>query len=50
MTRLETYENGVLIDITFLPPEPSTEDRLDALTDAVEALAFDLLMQQMGGA
>lgn len=36
-------------EIDAPPVEPSTQDRLDAITDAVEALAFDLLMQQMGG-
>lgn len=34
-------------EIDAPPAEPSTEDRLDALTDAVEALAFDLLMGGM---
>lgn len=45
--RHRTYREGVLVSdetIEVEPTPPTTEERLDALTDAVEALALDLLM------
>lgn len=39
MTRLETYENGVLVETTVLPPEPPTVS--DALAAAARLVVAD---------
>lgn len=49
--RIDTFDlDGTLLsseEVDVPPTEPTIDERLDALTDAVEALAFDLLMGGM---